>query len=117
MHDDEREHLKQRALARLGVVAPRGPTAGGQGHGHQRGMVSIREAEHRGRHIVIRTSYEILVDGEPLEGHVEVGQDGSVHHHGLPNYATPSMVDLVKKILDASDVELPPDEIGQHGEA
>lgn len=73
---------------------------------------SIREAMHRGKHIVVKTHYEITVDGEPLGAHLGVSDDGSVHYHGLPNYAFTSMIDLVRKVIDASAVELPEDQIG-----
>lgn len=81
-------------------------------HDNGHGMVSVREAMHRGKHIVVKTTYEITIDGEPLAEHVGVANDGSVHYHGLPNYAFRSMIDLVRKVIDASGVELPADEIG-----
>lgn len=77
--------------------------------------VSVREAVHRGKHIVVKTTYEVTVDGEPLRGHLGVSNDGSVHYHGLPNYAFASMVDLVREVIDASQVELPEGQIGTAG--
>lgn len=72
------------------------------GHGGHAGpLVSIREAEHKGHRITIRTEYTIEVDGEPLQGHFSVGTDGNVHYHSLPNYEFASAVDLVKKLIDA----------------
>ena len=73
---------------------------------------SLREAMHRGRHIVVETHYEITVDGEALLAHLGVSEDGSVHYHGLPNYAFASMMDLVRKVIDASEADLPSDKIG-----
>jgi hypothetical protein len=71
------------------------------GHGGDGPLVSIREAEHKGHKITIRTEYTIEVDGEPLQGHFSVGADGNVHYHSLPNYEFASAIDLVKKLIDA----------------
>ncbi len=76
-------------------------------------LVSVREAMHNGKHIVVRTRYEVTVDGKPLGAHLGVADNGSVHYHGLPNYAFASMTDLVRKVIDASEAELPEDEIGR----
>ena len=76
-------------------------------------MVSVREAMHNGKHIVVKTRYEVTVDGKPLGAHLGVADNGSVHCHGLPNYAFASMMDLVRKVIDASEAELPEDEIGR----
>lgn len=76
--------------------------------GHAKGALeSTREAEHRGHHIVIRTRYEIEVDGRPLTGHVAVDNDGQVVCHALPNYTFMSAVDLVKKLIDEYPEEFP----------
>lgn len=69
-------------------------------HSHH-GNISIREAEHRGKKIVIKTTYDITIDGKPLENHLMVDDRGRVHSHGLPNYAYASMTDLVKRLIDA----------------
>jgi len=46
---------------------------------------SVREADYGGHHIVIRTTYQIEVDGVPLMGHMGVTDDGRVHYHPVPN--------------------------------
>lgn len=85
----------RRALDAAPVDAP-------DGHGgHEGPLVSIREAEHKGHQITIRTEYTIEVDGKALHGHFSVGADGNVHYHSLPNYEFASAVDLVKKLIDA----------------
>ena len=76
-------------------------------------MVSVREAMHNGKHIVVKTRYEVTVDEKPLGAHLRVADNGSVHYHGLPNYAFASMMDLVRKVIDASEAELPEDKIGR----
>jgi hypothetical protein len=70
-------------------------------HGHGPTMESVREATHRGHHIVIRTTYHVEVDGRPVEGHVGVTNDGRVHYHALPNIDFASAVDLAKRLIDA----------------
>ncbi|MEO0455289.1 MAG: hypothetical protein AAF152_01735 [Cyanobacteria bacterium P01_A01_bin.114] len=70
------------------------------GHGHSNNM-SVRRAEHKGKEIVIKTYYEITIDGKLFENHLMVDDRGRVHCHGLPNYAYPSMIDLIKRLIDA----------------
>ena len=76
--------------------------AGGEGHS----MANVRRFLHKGRECVIETHYKILVDGEPLAGHLSVDERGGVHHHGLPNYSFSSAVDLVRTVLDASKYDI-----------
>ena len=116
------DRYAERARRKLGAMNDHlggiHPGAGDMPHGGDNGdhpMGSVREAIHRGKHIVVKTHYEITVDGEPLGAHLGVSDDGSVHYHGLPNYAFASMMDLVRKVIDASGVELPEDEIGMAG--
>ncbi|MEM7094497.1 MAG: hypothetical protein AAF567_15955 [Actinomycetota bacterium] len=74
---------------------------GDHAHGeHGAGHESVRRNEHNGHQIEIRTTYRVLVDGRELAGHFGVGQDGTTHYHGLPNYQRSSAVDLVKDIID-----------------
>jgi hypothetical protein len=78
-----------------------------QGHedpgGHP--TMSVREVEYKGHRIVIETVYHITVDGEPVTGHVQVGNDGRVHYHAIPNQEFESAVDMVKRVIDL----IPPD--------
>jgi hypothetical protein len=76
-------------------------------HGGAASMESIREATHRGHHIVIRTRYQIEVDGKPIEGHLGVTNDGQVHYHAIPNYSFASAVDLVKQVIDTFPDDFP----------
>jgi hypothetical protein len=66
-------------------------------HGHREG---VRRFAHRGHEVEIVTRYEVRIDGEPWNQHVEVLDDGSVAYHGLPQYAIPSAVDLIRKVID-----------------
>ena len=72
------------------------------GHGTQASFSTTRHAQHRGRKISVRTTYRIEIDGEPLRLHTTVLDDGTVHCHGLPNYAFASAVDMARQIIDAS---------------
>jgi hypothetical protein len=61
---------------------------------------SLRQADYKGHHIVIRTTYDIRVDGVPLTGHLGVTDDGRVHYHAVPNVSFASAIDTVKEIID-----------------
>jgi hypothetical protein len=69
---------------------------------HHRHKISetVREDEYKGHHIVVRTTYEIQVDGVPVTGHLGVTNDGQVHYHPVPNVSFPSAIDLVKQLID-----------------
>lgn len=71
---------------------------------------SIREAEYKGHHIVIRTTYDIRVDRKRVMGHFSVGNNGQVHYHPIPNMRFPSAVDMVKQLIDVF-----PDEYSNKG--
>jgi hypothetical protein len=62
--------------------------------------VVTREADHNGHHIVVRTHYEVEVDGKPLTGHLGVSDSGLVHYHPIPNLTYSSALDMVRKIID-----------------
>lgn len=64
------------------------------------GAESVREAEYKGHQILIRTTYQVQVDGKPIMGHFGVGDNGQVHYHAVPNIAFNSAVDLVKTLID-----------------
>jgi len=74
---------------------------------------TVRTAVHRGKKIRIETTYRVTIDGEPLDGMLEVLDNGLVHYHGLPQYALPSALDMVRRVVDYFG-SLPPvqDEVG-----
>jgi hypothetical protein len=84
-------------VERLAAQRPELPEPG---HEHGSSMESVREANYRGHHITIRTTYEIEVDGRPILGHMGVTNDGQVHYHPIPNLGFASAVDLVKQLID-----------------
>lgn len=78
------------------------------GHGgHAHGASSVREDTYRGHHIVIRTTYEITVDGRPITGHIGVANDGRVHYHPIPNVSFSSAIDVIRQLIDAFPDEFP----------
>ncbi len=79
-----------------------GPAAGG--------LTSVRTAHHKGHEIRIETTYNVTIDGRKLDTGLEVLDNGTVHYHGLPQYAVPSAVELVKRIIDYFGTEPPADD-------
>ena len=74
---------------------------GDDGHGGH-DQPSVRAFEHRGHRVEIVTRYEITVDGERWDQHIDVLDDGNVTYHGLPQYVVPSAVDMVRAVIDSS---------------
>jgi len=68
---------------------------------------SVRTADHKGHHIVIRTSYVIEVDGRTLNLPLGVDNDGHVHCHSLPNYQFSSAIGMVKQLIDTFPKDFP----------
>lgn len=62
---------------------------------------SVRTVTHNGHEIVVRTTYEITVDGKSFDVPLTVDNSGRVHYHGLPTRDFGSTVDLVKKVVDS----------------
>ncbi len=80
------------------------------GHAHEHlAQKSVRTVSHRGHEIVIRTRYEITVDGRPFNIQASVNNAGLVHYHGLPTRNFPSAVDLVKDAIDNFPNDFPLD--------
>jgi hypothetical protein len=71
----------------------------GPGHGAD---ASVRRFEYRGHEVEIVTRYEVTIDGEPWHGQMAVRQDGTVTYHGLPQYAVPSAVELLRGVIDTA---------------
>lgn len=92
-------------IAETEALLSAGEVVKAAGHEHMAGLESVREVEHNGHKITIRTHYEIEVDGQPLEGHIYVGNDGTVSSHAFPAYSFTSAVDLVAKLIDTFPAE------------
>jgi len=67
---------------------------------HDMPIESIREFVHKNHKVSIKTTYEILVDGKRLTGHIYVDDFGNVSCHSFPTYSFSSTADLIKKIID-----------------
>jgi len=67
---------------------------------HKGGQEIVREDDYKGHHVVIRTTYNITVDGKEVTGHIMLTNAGQVQYHGLPNYSFDSTVDLVRALID-----------------
>jgi hypothetical protein len=88
------------------VLASYRETSASPAHPHEH--PSVRTAEHNGHTIEIRTTYDVRIDGEPMEAHLGVSNDGNVHYHGLPNYSEASAIDLMRRVIDAFPDDYPP---------
>ena len=109
MDDEIREITEPSAF--LSHVTEHEPPAGT--HPHHGPLETVREVEYAGHRILIRTTYEIEVDGRPVVGHLGVANDGRVHYHPVPNLSFPSAVDLVQTLIDTFPDDFQGD--GGHG--
>lgn len=76
---------------------------------------SVRTAVHNGHSIVIRTRFEIEVDGMPFAAHINVDNAGRVQYHGLPTRDFASLVGLVERAIDAFPEDFPAQPVPQPG--
>ena len=74
---------------------------------HAGPIETLRVAQHSGRKIEIRTTYDIRIGGRRVRGHMELGNDGHVHYHGLPAYGWGSAVDMCKQLIDSFPQDYP----------
>lgn len=75
--------------------------AGHGDHGHRVARLSsIRNFEHRGHTVEIETTYRIVIDGRPYEGHASVDGEGRIRCHAIPYESYPSAVAFVKQLID-----------------
>lgn len=76
-------------------------------HGGDADIATVREDDYQGRHIVIRTTYHIEVNGTPFQGQLALDNEGRVHCHALPNYQFASAVEMVKRLIDIFPDDFP----------
>lgn len=107
------EAARRRDYGLPGKAVPHGGEEGHHGAAEPGVTRTVRTATHRGQEIRIETTYKVTIDGEPLEGTLEVLDDGRVHYHGLPQYAVPSAIEMVERVVDyfGSEPDVP-DELG-----
>ena len=68
---------------------------------HGKHGASMRKVEFEGHRIVIKTHYEVRVDGKKIGMPFSVDNDGQVTCHAVPNYSAASAIDVVKQIIAA----------------
>ena len=68
--------------------------------GMTHGDDSVREIDYKGHHVVVKTTYEVTIDGKPFHAGLGVTNEGDVHYHGMPNVGFASAIDLVKAVID-----------------
>lgn len=96
----------ERGFEADGAEIPTDPMAAGHAHGAGEPAAmsehggGARRFTHRGHDVEIVTHYVVTIDGHVWEQHLNVLNDGSVTYHGLPQYAVPSAVDLIRKVID-----------------
>ncbi len=72
--------------------------------GHHRSQ-SVREEHYKGHRIVIKTSYDVTVDGRKFNAALAVSNSGNVEYHGMPNVGFASAVDLMRSVIDQFPAE------------
>ena len=85
------------SVKKYGAKAKMGGMHGMMMHGP---MASVREEDYKGHHIVVRTTYQIEVDGRPLTAHIALSNEGQIAYHGLPNMNFDSAIALVEAVID-----------------
>ena len=107
-HRHAPSHRSQDLLAKVYKQLKAGQhVAMGHMEQHMRPFESVRKVEYNGHHIIIRTQYQIKVDGKSLRGQIYVDNSGRVSTHAIPNYSFTSTVDLIKKLIDAFPANFP----------
>jgi hypothetical protein len=111
MDDKHIEQMRnKRALERYTTRAAKEIDSAITEHVHgEHAIESVREAEHNGHAIVVRTRYEIEVDRKPVMLAVMVDNFGRVACHALPNYSFVSAIDLVKQLIDTFPEDFHPE--------
>ena len=74
------------------------------GHHH---APSVRQDHYKGHHIVVKTTYDVTIDGKKFTSPLDVSNAGTVQYHGMPNVGFPSALDLLKCIIDQFPDEFP----------
>jgi hypothetical protein len=102
-------------LAQAQKTAPHFKKLLGDMHAHmQEASTSTREANYLGHQIVIRTTYEVTVDGKAFNAGLGVTDDGRVYYHGMPNVGFDSAVDLMKAVIERFADEFADGDQGHH---
>lgn len=73
--------------------------SGGHEHDDPGQPASVRRFESDLGVVEIETRYTVRINGKLFPDPLHVAEDGSVHYHGLPQYSSPSAVQLMKQIV------------------
>jgi hypothetical protein len=84
-----------------GLAATTPPAEGGHAH------PTVRTDTYAGHSIVVRTTYEVEVDGRPVTAAMHVDHDGNVSCHALPVYKTASIMEVVRLLIDVFPEDFP----------
>lgn len=95
-------------LAELAAMSAPGAMHHGQAHEHHGPSASTRETTYQGHAVVIRTTYEVSIDGTPIQVPFHVDENGNVSCHAVPNYQASSALDVARRIIDAYPHHFPP---------
>ena len=76
---------------------------------HHGPLTTIRQDEFQGHRIVIKTVYEVTVDGVPLAVPLTVSKDGQVSCHALPTYEFLSAMDTIRSLIENFPDDFPGD--------
>ena len=68
---------------------------------------SVRQDHYKGHHIVVKTTYDVTIDGKKFTSPLDVSNAGTVQYHGIPNVGFASALDLVRCIIDQFPEEFP----------
>lgn len=83
-------------------------------HGHH-ADTGVREFTHNGHVVRIVTTYQVEVDGKPVQAHLSVDEDGKVYTHATPFVSYDSAVELMKAVISAyPDAFSGADDSGSH---
>ncbi|MBB1253741.1 hypothetical protein [Streptomyces alkaliterrae] len=96
-----------------GYLAEVAPADDGHAHGP---VTTVREDTFEGHRIVLRTTYEITVDDEPLPVHLMVADDGTVHCHALPNFQFHSALASIRALIRSYPDDFAPGDGEPHRE-
>ena len=64
------------------------------------GQEITRQDDYKGHHILVKTRYEMTIDGQAVTGHIMLSNLGQVQYHGLPNHSFDSAVELARALID-----------------
>ena len=68
-------------------------------HGMHSELSSVRNVDFEGNIITVTTQYKIEVNGNPINIHAFVGDDGAVRCHTTPYTKYQSVIELVKELI------------------